>query len=206
MANRRKLFIDWTTKTLIKGLRDQSIYILPTFHKYETVPLEVSIVEPGTSPTAAWSKLDVDNIALTVSMNDTLDDATPFAMLDTWTKDSEQNTLSGDLILNTVAANAFIGSTASVSAYFEVQMVESSARVKLYRATVTFAQGILQPTSTSPNPSDEYYTKGQTDSLFIKPIMTAGQTITLTSSDGAWQRIIGVNDDGVPIDDIVAVT
>lgn len=206
MANRRKLYIDWTTKTLVRGMNDHSIYTLPSFHKYETVPLEISIVEPGSSPTSAWTKLDVDNIALSVSMNDTLDDASPFALQETWTKDSSENTFTGDLVLNTAAANAYIGSTASVSAYFEVQMVEGSARVKLYRASIVFAQGIVQPASTAPDPASEYYTKAQIESLFLRPVNSAGQTLTLRSDDGSWDRILGITNDGVPIDDQVPVT
>jgi hypothetical protein len=64
--------------------------------------------------------------------------------------------------------------------------------------------------SASPVPGDPLYlTAEQTQALIGQVIRPgnnpAGTTITLVSPNGQWGRIIGVDDQGAPTDDIISL-
>src|SRR5688572_4497776 len=98
MALGRKLFVNWHTKRRQKSdtaaTGDGQDRII--FHKYETVPLEIVIVEPRPSgSTNQFDRIDITDLTLRVAINETADTATPKAEQTTWTKNTSTNTFSG---------------------------------------------------------------------------------------------------------------
>lgn len=203
----RKLFVNLATKKLQVSDVKSGEFVLPNFNKYETVPLEVCIVEPSLVALGIerYSRVDISNLSLSVAINDTFDDAAPLAYQSTFTKDETSNVFSGELSLNTAALNSYIGSSDSKSAYFEIEIQEGTARTKIYTAIVTIQNAVTQVGATNPTPVDEYLTKAQTTAQFVSKVMPAGEQITITSPSGTYQRIIGVDDGGAAIDIILPV-
>ena len=149
--------------------------------------------------------MDISNLSLCVSINDTFDDSAPLASQDTWTKNEVTNVFSGELSLNTSAMNTYIGSNDSVSGYLEVEIQEGTARSKAFTATVTLQNAVTQTAITAPAPLTEYYTKPVADGRFVQKVMPAGEQLTITSPGGTYQRILGVDDGGNVIDIVLPV-
>lgn len=203
MANYRKLWVNWQSKTLQRGELDATIELLPSFLQYETVPFQIVFLAPSDSdPSASYDRLDISNMSLKVSLNDTLDDASPLAQQETWTKDTSTNAFQGEIVVNTAAMNTYINAD-NKPLYFEIEVTEGTTRSKVYRANVIIQQGVTSISSESPDPSQEYYTKQESEGRFIGSRLPAGVMITLVSPDGTRERIIGVDDDGQKLDYII---
>jgi hypothetical protein len=201
----RNLFVNNQTKILQFSDKNGAVVTLPAFNKYEAIPFKIVIVEEDTQSAGLlkFSRVDISNLSMSVSLNDTYDDAAPLAYQNTFSKDEDQNVFSGTLNLNTAALNSWLSTTESKSAYFEIEIQEGSNVSKLYVATVTVKQSVAQVGATVPSPVDEYYTKAQADQQFLKPISPAGVQHTITSPGGTYVRIIGVDDGGNAIDQIL---
>lgn len=201
----RKLFVNWATKTLQISDKNGSPFVLPNFNKYEVLPLEIVVVEPDLTSISLlrFSRVDISNLSIAVSLNDTYDDAAPLAYQSTFTKDETLNVFTGDMSLNTSALNTWLSTTESKSAYFEIEIQEGTNVSKIYQATVTVKQSVAQVGAVVPSPVDEYYTKAQSDQQFLKPISPAGVHHTITSPSGNYVRIFGVDDGGNVIDQVL---
>jgi hypothetical protein len=203
----RKLFVNWHNKTLQLSDASATPVDPPIFQKYETVPLCVAIVQP-CDPWGPnnFERLDVTNISLKVAINDTLDDATPLAEQATFTKNTNDNTFEGNLILNTAGFNTWIGSSATKEAYLEIEATEGVApRTKIYSKAITVKGSVLQPTTTSPDPTREYYTKGEMDGLFVQFRLQPGQTISIPNPANTHERVLGCTDDPNELDVILPI-
>jgi hypothetical protein len=202
----RRIFANWFTKTLQVSDRNGGQFVLPDFFKYETIPLEITIVEPDLEAPglSRFRRVDISNLSLEVALNDTLDDAAPLAYQSSWTKDETENVFSGELALNTAALNAWLDAD-SKTAYFQIRHGEGTASPTLYQAQVTVRKSVMQISTTAPTPLDEYYTKAQTRAQFVSKVMGAGEQLTIVSPSGTYQRIIGVDDGGNAIDTILPV-
>lgn len=203
----RKLFVNIQTKALQISDRNGGVYVLPPFNKYETVPFEIVLVELDTSAIGLprYRRIDISPLSISVAINEVFDDATPLAYQPTFAKDEELNAFSAELALNTAALNTYLGSSDSKNAYFEIEMQEGTARTKIYTAVVTLQNAVTQIGATVPVPTDEYFTKSQTTAQFLPRIGEPAGQQTYTSPSSTWQRIIGVDDAGQPIDQILPV-
>ncbi len=203
----RKLFVNLATKQLQISDLNGGAFVLPAFQKYENVPFEVVFVEPDLEAVGlpAWARIDISNLSISVALNDTFDDASPLAYQNTFSKDETLNVFSGSLSLNTTALNTWIGSSDSKSAYFEIELSEGTNVIKAYQTTVTVKNSVSQINATVPSPVDEYYTKAQTSAQFVQKVMPAGEQITITSPGGVYQRVLGVDDGGNLIDQVLPV-
>lgn len=203
----RKLFVNLSTKKLQVSDVKSGEFVLPYFNKYETVPLEICIVEPSLQVLGVdrYSRVDISNLSISVAINDTFDDASPLVYQNTFTKNEDANVFSGELALNTAALNTYLGSSDSKSAYFEIEIQEGTARNKIYTGVITLQNAVTQVSSTVPTPVDEYLTKAQISAQFVQKILPAGEQITITSPSGTYQRILGVDDGGAAIDIILPV-
>lgn len=205
-ANRR-IFVNWETKKLQVSDKKSGEVVLPVFNKYETVPLEICIVEPDLSGARidTFSRVDVSNLSISVAIHNTFDVAAPLAYQNTFTKDEELNVFRGELALSTAAMNSFIGANQTVAAYLEIEVQEGTARSKILLVPVTIQNAITQLAVTVPAPLDEYLTKAQQNAQFVQKIMPASETVTFTSPSGNYQRVVGVGDGGEAIDQILPV-
>ena len=201
MANYRKLWIDWTEKRLVAGPTSLGTIKLPVFHKYETIPFQVGVIEADPDdPITSIQQLDVSNASLRMVINDTFDTATPLVEQTSWSKNTDTRLFTGELDLNVAGMNSYIGSDNSKTAYFEVQWVEGNVRTPIFQATINLRQGVAQPTTTSPDPLQTYRTAQESDGLYIGTRLKAGEMITFVSPDGSLERTIGIKDDGTPFD------
>lgn len=200
----RNFTVNWASKILQESHLSGAEIILPAFFKYELVPIKLRIVEPdpGIVP-EGYALISVAPLTLKISINDTLDDASPLATQSTWAKDTALNEFSGTLDLNTAALSAYVGSSASVTAYIQIEVVEGTTAHILYQAQVTIKNSVTQPTTSSPDPTNTYRTAAESDGLYLKAVNGAGIQLTLISPSGNYQRIIGVDDGGAAIDEIL---
>lgn len=203
----RKLFANFQTKALQISDRNGGLFVLPPFNKYETVPLQIVLVESDltSSGLPKYTRLDVSSLSLSVAINQTYDSAAPLAYQPTFAKDEQLNMFSAELALNTAALNAYLGSADSKSAYFEIEVQEGTARTKVYTAIVALQNAVTQVGGTVPSPVDEYLTKAQQVAQFMPRVGEASAQLTFTSPGSVYQRIIGVSDTGEPIDQILPI-
>lgn len=181
-------------------------FALPNFNKYETVPLAITIVEPDLNAVGIgrFARTDISPLSLLVSINQTYDSATPLAQQASWIKDEIDNVFIGELVLNVAAMNTYIGANATVPAFLEIEWSEGTARSKVV-LPVTLQNAVTQPGSAGPAPATEYYTKPETNAQFVSKVMPQGEQITITSVGNLYQRILGVDDGGNAIDQIIPV-
>jgi len=203
----RKLFANWSTKGLQISDRNGGGFILPDFHKYEVIPFEIVVLEPDPDSRSVLSfqRVPIANLSLRMALNETYDDASPLAYQNTFTKDETLNTFTGEFSLATSALNTWLSTTESKDAYFELEISEGSNISKIYQAVVTVHQSVAQVGAVVPSPVDSYYTMAQAEAQFLKPINAAGVQLTITSPGGIYQRILGVTDEGQPVDQIIPV-
>jgi hypothetical protein len=200
----RKLFVNFLKKTLQISDINGGAFVLPALNKYEAVPFEIVILEPASSRGLdRFTRMDVSALSLSIAVNDTYDDAAPLAYQNIWTKDEVDNVFSGELSLNTAALNSWIGSESSKAAYFEIAITEGTDRSVIYIASITLQNAVTQSGAVVPTPVDEFYTKAQADSQFVRKIEDG--FITVQSPGGTYQRVIGVDDGGAAIDQILPV-
>lgn len=203
----RKLYIQWHKKVLVLSGDSCTEVDPPIFQKYETVPLKIYIVEPGEP----WgpndlSFVDITNVSLKVAINDTLDDAAPLAEQATFTKNTADNSFEGNLVLNNSTFNTWIGSDSSKAAYLEIEATEGAApRTKIYSKNITVKGSVLQPTTTSPDPTKEYYTKQEMEGLFVQFRLQPGQTISIPNPANTHERVLGCNDDATEADTVFPI-
>lgn len=202
----RRIFANKETKTLQVSDRNGAPFVLPRFTKYETAPLAITIVEPDLAGGGVlrFARVDISPLSLLVSIHSALDTASPLTQQATWDKDEVDNVFSGLLPLNVAAMNSYIGSDPTKAAFLEIEWSEDTARSKIV-IPIILENAVTQPGSAGPAPSVEYLTKAETFAQFQPNIMPAGRQSTWTSPNGVWQRIIGVSDNGEPIDQIVPV-
>jgi len=200
LANFRKLWVNENTGQLQQDDTNAGPVVLAPFRQYTTVPLQVVLLEPTPGDLiGTYTRLDVSNISLKVSFNDTVDDLTPLAQQTSWTKDTSNNTFQGTVALNTAAMNSYIDADTK-ALWMEVEWTEGGARSKPLTVAVQIRRSVTQITSTSPNPSNEYYTKSESHGVFIGRRLGPGEQMTFESQDESHERILGVDNDGNAID------
>lgn len=203
----RRLFPNLSNKTLQISDLNGGVFVLPPFTKYETVPIEIVIVEPDLTSRRldGFSRVDISNLSLSVAIHSGFDTAAPLAYQSTWAKDEVLNVFSGELALNTALLNTYLGSSETKAAYFEIEIQEGTARQKIIIVPITLQNAVTQVSSVAQTPQDEYFTKAQIVAQFVPRVMEAGGQQTFTSPGGNKQRVLGVDNGGVPIDQVFDV-
>lgn len=209
MANARTLWINRITGKRLVNMRsnlNEEPARLP-FYKYSTVPLKIYILDqdPDGGPNN-FKKLSITGLSLTVTINDTMDDASP--MVETagasWTADAQDNSFTGVLNINTSALNSWLNSTDGKAAYLQVKYTDADNNlVTVLREQCIVYQSLDQVATTSPNPAKRYLTYDESVGLFMARELSAGECITFKSPDGTKLRTLGVTDEGTAIDDFV---
>jgi hypothetical protein len=206
VALARKLFVNWHTRQRHKSDLSSSLDPVATmgFLKYEQYPFEVVLIEPDPDGGAHdFVRVDITDLSLKMAINDTLEDSTPLAEQTSWSKNTSTNVFSGTLNLNTSAMNTYISATKAP--YFELEVSDGTNRVKILQEVCAVAQSLLPVTTTSPDPSRVYLDYNENLGIFVPRVMGNGESITIPSPNGAYQRILGCNDDGTRRDDIEAL-
>lgn len=203
----RQWFVNWFSKSLQISDTNGGAFQLPNFHKYETIPLKIVIVEPDLTSKGLnkFARVDVSGLSLTVSINETFDDAAPLVQQATWAKDEELNCFQAELPMNTAAMNSYLGASDTKTAYLEIEVQEGTARSKILVQQITIQNSVTQIGTITPAPVDEYFTKAQTAAQFWPMVGAPGAQLTITSPSNTYNRILGVDDGGAAIDIILPV-
>ncbi len=198
----QKLFVNIAEKRLQVSDINGGEVTLGELYKYQSLPLQVVLVEQDPDgELGQYERKSVSNLSLRISVNDTLDDASPLAQQASFTADSNENTLTGTLDLNTAGMTAYVGSASSVSAYLQIEFSESGGGwVVIYQQALTIKNSVTQPTTTSPSVSATYRTAEESDGIYLTPIARAGIQIGLRSPSNTKVRWLGVDDNGTAID------
>jgi hypothetical protein len=203
----RNTYLNWVERRLQIGEFNGGEFVFPTFYKYESVPLRVHLLEPNSAALGPdeFSRVDISNLALRVTINNTLDDATPLAEQQTWTQDASQNTFMGVLDLNTAGMTAYIGAAASMPAYVQIAVSETGGVWRVvYQRAITIENSVAQPTTTSPDPTKTYRTAEESDGIYLQPQMRPGIQLVAISPNELFQRVWGVDNNGTAIDQILS--
>ena len=107
--------------------------------------------------------------------------------------------------MNTAAIDSHIGTAASVTAYFEINITDSGDRETILQITFNLRAVVDELASNAPSPTDQYLTKAEVLALFVKFINTAGDTVVFKSPDGVYGREIGVANDGTAVDNVIVL-
>ena len=201
----QNIFVNIAEKRLQKSDLDGGEASIGPLFKYQSVPMTVCLVEEASDTVLpSYERKAVSNLSLRVSLNDTLDDASPLVQQTTWTADSGTNTFTGTLDLNTAGMNSYVGSAASASAYLQIEFSQSGGGwTPVYQQSITVKNSVTQPTTTTPDPVQTYRTADESDGIYDTPIMRQGVFKVIISSNGQWQRVLGVDDNGTAVDQIL---
>lgn len=202
----RNTFVNWIDNRLQQSLVNGGEFVFPRWHKYESIPLRVYLLEPVPDAEGPdlYARVDIANLSLRVTVNNTFDDATPLAEQQTWAKDAAQNNWTGVLDLNTGGMNTYIGSSDSVPAYLQITVSEADGVWRVvYQRAITIENSVAQPSTVSPDPGQTFRNAQESDGIYDTPQMRPGLQKVIISQNGNWQRIIGVDNNGTAIDVIL---
>jgi hypothetical protein len=206
-----KLTIDRQNLQLVAGggAVQAGVLSIPGLFQSNTLTLRIQIVDPTGDFTAPYSIVDLNGIGLRASVGDTPTGAAggpaPLALQDTFVWDAVNKWFSADIALNTAAIDAFLGSAAAKTAYFEINLTGGANRTTILQATFTLKAVVDELGSTVPAPTDQYLTKAESVALFAKRVNDPGVRIVLVSPSGTYGRELGVDDAGNAIDNVFPI-
>jgi len=200
MAARLKLFIDWYSKKLVRGLNDPGPFALPSFYQGDVVPMQVYVVAPNG---IYYSQENVGSMALkfAVSATPTGTPTTPapFVTEFAWSKDTSDGSgffYSEGVAFNTAELNTFLGAEASKTAYLEMEITEASTITTILQTPVTIKAEIVETGTLTVADGQTPLSLEAANQLYAGKVMGAGETIIMKSPDGSVGVILGVNNDG----------
>lgn len=212
MAEFLKLYVDTQSNRLVKSSTQTDAFTLPTFYQGDIIPVRLYLLEPNTtggiaSPYSIITESKSVSIAL-VTPHQTSGSEVVHASLTFSTFDSSTGAYTGNLSLNTTEITTLLGSSTSATTYFEVQVTGGGIVSTELQTQVTVRADGIKAASATPVGAESYYTQAQADGVFVKfdNRGRAGSTIVLTSPDGTWGRLLGVDNDGYPRDEIITIT
>ena len=211
-----KFAVDLQRKGLILSDRRPDPFQLPPFVQGDTYPLEIQIAQPNyAAGFGAYSLVNIAPFTMRVAIIGHLPIGnaadTPEVLQVDWTKDSATNCFRGVLSLNTAAIATLLGANTSKEAYFEIELRDGSTGYyqTIYPPQPTFncliiAEAIEDGVLVGPPPSGgTAMTTNEAMQLFVKRRGLPGEMFSLVSANGLWERIIGVDDNGAKLDQVI---
>lgn len=206
MAAALKLYLDWLNQKLVLGPNSSTAFQLKTFYASDILPLQIQMLEPVPGGSVnEYARPDISNISLQVAIADA-PGASPTILAGpgTWTKDISNAIFTGSLALNTAAMSTFMTgvTTATKAAWIQFKAAEGANSWTVFEGTIQIAQPLITTAFSAPAPGLTPLSLEDAVQRFVQFRASAGQTITLTSPDGNYQRIIGCRNDNQPQDDV----
>lgn len=205
-----QLFVDTQARKLKASSTSMADFALPAFVQGEKMRVELTFLVPAVPATVAspYTKLDANGYSAAIQIiagNPTGTAGGPAALalisgVD-WTWDSTNRKFTGQLDLTATAIATAIATNASLACTIEVELLDSDGnRAKYIQQGLTLKASVKEITSTAPSPSETYLTANEIYAIFARYINPAGKTILFKSADGTGSREIGVDNDGIAID------
>ena len=202
-----KLAIDRQSRKLVSY--NGSATALPDLFQSNNQNFQIQVVDPDPTILGGYTAVDLGSSGLRVSVGatptGTTGGPTPLAIQNTWTWVTASKWFTGALAMNTAAIDSHIGTAASVTAYFEINITDSGDRETILQITFNLRAVVDELASNAPSPTDQYLTKAEVLALFVKFINTAGDTVVFKSPDGVYGREIGVANDGTAVDNVIVL-
>lgn len=172
------------------------IYILDRAADY---PLDTPFSKVDPTGLSAWVGLGVrtpatGGPAVTILQNSFAVNAT-------------QRRLEGRLNIGPTASAALLGSLDKrQDLVFEIKISEGGEYTRIFETNqAELVAEMIEGATDAPTPEDGFLTQLETDAKYVWKYGEPGHTITMISPNGAYARILGVNDDGSRQDDVYAL-
>lgn len=121
----------------------------------------------------------------------------PIALQTIFNWDAVSQSFLGTLSLNSVAVDDFIGEASQQTAFFELNLTIAGTRITILQTAFLLKANVDQTAGgAAPTPTNDFYTKEDSDNRYVKKVGLAGETFILTSPDGTKQLEIGVDNNG----------
>jgi len=176
---------------------------LPDQFQSNNISLRVQCVNPSLSTlplgSTTYSIQNMSTFGMRVAVGDTPEGAvgpTPLALQTGMAWDGPSSSFLGTLALNTAAIDGFLGTKASASAYFEVNLTILGTRITILQTQFTLRAVVDELSGTAPVPTDQYATLNESKALFMPRTGAPGDVLTLTSPNGLIKVELGIDNNG----------
>jgi hypothetical protein len=203
-----KLFVDIDAKTLTSGKSRTDSYTIPTLYQGDTVALQIWLLKRTDYYNTPLLGSPYSAVALT-GMSCRVGIGNPSAGTGSPTPPIYQNTFTiqtdatgqyfnGELYISPSAVASLIGTATSGTAKLEIEINEGGKYATVFQGNVTLAAELIEDAAATepPMPTDGYYTKAETNALFVPRSMGAGDGIQLVSPDGSKRMLLWLDNDG----------
>jgi hypothetical protein len=206
MAAVISLYNDVVNNRLVKGLTNAESFAFNSAGIYQGSKLTLRWypLQPTGSVTSPFTLLSVTGLSIDIAIGPRAGAESILARQNTWV-DSGNGYLEATLNLNTSELNTAIGTSDSLSTYFEIAMTESGSTRTVYQESISVTSVVIGPGTAAslPSAATEYLTAAQVRAEFVRFFNNPnGATIELLSPDGTRSRLMGVNDDGTAQDEV----
>jgi hypothetical protein len=202
-----RLAVDLQNKVLVSYLG--SAGIIPGLFQSNVVTLQVQGLDATSNINSPWTLANLSTYGLRASVGQqptgTSGGPAPLALQDTFVWNAAGSYFSADLNLAVAAVDAYIGSAAAKSAWFELNLTLAGNRITILQTQFNLMAVVDELTSTVPGPTDQYMTKAECLALFQQMVGGLGQVLLMKSANGVYGREIGVADDGSAKDNIITL-
>ena len=207
-----RLFVDVDGKSLVSGVNDPAEFRPPTFYQGDTVSVEVTLLRRtayynSTVAGAPFERISIAPLSLRIGIGTpdaAVGSGAPVIYQNEFTKDTTANKFGGEMFFSPSAVATLLGSATTATSTIEIEVGEDGKYTTVYQGPITIAAELIEePTTASPPPpGDSYYTRAETNALFVKRDGGAGDVIILRSPDGSKICTLWLDNDGVLHQDI----
>ena len=194
MAFRYTVFVNATDEQLGSSETQGVGGKLPPMTVGDTIPLKIAILtREGTVP-ARYSLVEPTGYSLKVAIGvPAATGASPLAQQTSWTVDG--NYFVGKLDLTGSSLRTAVGNGTQLT--FEIELAVAGGEYQsIYQQVVNVRKEVNPTSSTTPTPAEEFYTKNESNQVFVRRSMGAGDAIVWMSADGTKRMIQYLANDG----------
>lgn len=201
-----KLYVDVDRGVLVESLTSRNI-VKPTFVQGDTVTLQIYLLERNTTGgiTSPYSKSGVSGKALRVGIGTPTaasGSGAPGIYQTTFTADTTNNVLTGNLYITPATVTSLLGSATSKDATLEIEKAEGGLYQTVFQGPCLLLAELIEAAAPpAPEDQDSFMTAAETTATFVKWNNTEtedrGKSIVLTSPDGTHTVSLWVDNDGV---------
>jgi hypothetical protein len=193
------LYIDAQRKELFTSLTDSTLVPVPALYQGDTLAAQINFATRVPALAAKSFAGAAVTIYLSTATGTQLANGT---LAEVGGGAGAQ--FAGTLALNTAAITTHLAGSAEADAILSVVITgNDGTRETALQAPVKLHADLTGTASAATLPGVTYFTAAEAAALFARVLGNAGQSLTLVSANGNRRRIIGVDNDGNPTDDIV---
>lgn len=147
------LYIDTVAGSLVTGPANPSVAIMPRLTQGDTISLRIYLLaRTVTYPVAnPFSIINNANLSLKVAIGpkDGTPGSTLYTQQFTWQQDATNQYFYADLPLNTAAIGTLLGSSASATAWFEIEYTQNTFPTTVFSQQVTIHAEVIESGTVS---------------------------------------------------------